>query len=307
MQFPQMAAIMDAVRDASSEQLCQSTLLIPPAPRAAGTLFLWRHQEPDGSMADTHAVMQGNLFLLWKKMEQRGVDDDLIIEGPPYDCRFPQDPALCVPETTIPVFCEEGQEYLRTHPEALRSFLQAKQWTFERVTRLDPKKYHGLERKESHEETERTFRAVVPNLSALDTTTRLVLNALVQGLPMSPSVPRSVLYGGRWYPLSPLADRCERYCAAVEAMERMNRRREGEAVARIRESSEAGSVAKVCIGAAHLPALLSQCSQEKIALCIVYPAGLSISLKEVTSYTTDGKDYVFAKAIAPQLRVRCRS
>lgn len=307
VRFPQFAPILDALREAASEKLCTSRLLVPVQPKGVGVLIQWRHNDTKkGGMSEEGLKSQGHLFRLWKKLQKRGADRNLIIEGPPYECRMPQNEKTMIPGTVIPAFSERGQEYLLKNPGNLHKLLRKHDWTFEHATWLqDPSSYHGLEKPESYAQTKKMLLTQMQNVENLDRLTKQIINSMLdQSVGFTRGQPRCVEFQGQHYPLQEIIDKGEAYCKAIETVAASHGRRDDEAVTRMEEAAEEGEVAKVCLGAFHRPGVSKVCAERNLALCVVTPMEMNLKEEQYSHFriTESNNDYQLLKFVLPQLK-----
>ena len=307
LRFPKFAPVLDALRKGVDTNTCSVRFLVPREARGIAVLLQWKHQlQTDGSVTADVPRTNGHLFRLWHLLRQNNADHHLFIEGPPYECRYIQDQQQLIPETTLPIFSDQGQQYLIDHPAVLQDVLTQHRWTFEQaVWHKEDTTYHGIEKPAMHQRSMNFLQQHLRALEGIDTLTKRIINGMLAGSVLyTRTQPRNVLFENREYPLESIIQKCQQYCDAIHALEQSNKEREDEIVDRMEETIVVGEIPKVSVGISHGFAIRKKCAERSLAVCVVTPEGLMLEPTDYFDFKPcpENQAYHIANHILPQLR-----
>ncbi|MDD5074738.1 MAG: hypothetical protein PHO54_02560 [Candidatus Peribacteraceae bacterium] len=309
MKFPELAPLLDVLSRAKQEGIAESTVFLPETPQGFAMVVEWLHGNQMGNydMKETIATNR-QLFLLAHSLRKQQCTTDMFVEGPPYDFSYKQPETARVPGTSVPLYCDQGQELLLADPKHVDTLIgrggQLSRRTFlECLWHKQFQGMHGIEKPESHNQTIQEISQLA-HLKPLAENDLMLINGLLKEQTVfTRSTPRICMFGTYSTYLSELIERCERYCAAVELFTRLHVRRDGEMMARMEETIPTG-IPKIFCGMFHSVNLRKFCGERNIGLILTTPMGSPPINDTYFNTRTDqqNSNYQIIKCIIPQLQ-----
>lgn len=308
IKFAQLAPLLGVLQNAQNAGIAKSKILLPESPNGIVMFVEWLHEDPArGKIKSEFVETNRQIFLLAHMLRTQECASDMFIEGPSYNFSHQQSSQINVPDTSTPVYSDQGQELLVQHPEYVDTLIQPSGSLFGKsfIDCIWHKKFggmHGMESAESHAKSSKE----VSNLGELFVLTQNDL-MLIQGLlqhqtGFTRDKPKVCVHGEYKISLPILIQRCERYCSAVELHTDMQSRRDGEIMKRIKETVPEG-IPKVFCGKNHSVNLRKLCAEEGFGLIITTPANLSSINDEYfrSLIYPQNVNYRIIKHVIPQL------